>query len=160
MKFRLFTLLITKLLGTDKEAEKADMRLPEKVAGLGMALFLAAAAMIAAFIIKGNILFIAGAVVCVGLSIFAMLCYKNQRIYIISDEEFEYSTLFGNKKVYKFKDIKTLRKNQDSLTLFVFDGELHKVHIESSAILSRRLTDLINKSLAESNNQKEETSND
>ena len=50
-----------------------------------------------------------------------------------------------------FSDIEWLRKNNDSLTLFVA-GE--KVHIESMAILSDRFIELVNKALE--NNSKGE----
>ena len=147
MKFKLLTLLITKLLGVDEEAEKADMHLPVKIAAFGLALILGAAVCATLFIIKNEIVFLVFGIFCLGFAPFTFLCYKNQRIYVLSDEEFEYSTMFGKKTVYKFADIKSLRANQDSMTLFVHDGELHKVHIESSAILSERLMNLINAKL-------------
>lgn len=148
MKFRILTLIITKLLGVDKEAEKADMHLPVKVAAFGLALILGGFVLSAAFIFTKEIYLLVFGIICFGLAPFTLLCYKNQRIFVISDEEFEYSTMFGRKTVYKFADIKSLRANQDSMTLFVADG---KVHIESSAILSQRFMDLINTSLEEKN---------
>jgi hypothetical protein len=146
MKFKLLTLLISKLLGKDEEAEKADMHLPIWIAGFSLALLLATFVLVAAFIGTKSYGLIAGAVICLALAVMAFLCYKNQRIYILSDEEFLYSTMFGRKTTYKFADIKAVKANQDSLTLFVGEG---KVHIESAAILSERLTDLINKALNE-----------
>lgn len=65
---------------------------------------------------------------------------------MISDEEFEYTTFLGKTHRYAFRDITALRKNQDSLTLFV--GK-NKVHIESMAVLSERLVDRINQALAQ-----------
>ena len=59
---------------------------------------------------------------------------------MLSDEEFQYSTFLGNKKIYRFDQITALRKNRDSLTLFL--GK-NKVHIESSAVMSDRLKALI-----------------
>ena len=52
--------------------------------------------------------------------------------------------MFGNTRTYAFSDIQGLRRNQDSLTLFVA-GE--KVHIESMAIISDRLILAINRAL-------------
>ena len=144
MKFKLLTLLITKMLGVDEEAERADMHLPVWIAGFGFALVLAFFFCVALFIVGGNIALLAVAVLMLALAIAAFLCYKNQRIYIISDEEFQYSTFTGKKTVYKFSDIKGLRRNSDSMTLFVADG---KVHIESAAVMSERLVNLINLSL-------------
>jgi hypothetical protein len=56
--------------------------------------------------------------------------------------------MFGNTRTYHFSDIQALRKNQDSMTLYVA-GE--KVHIESMAVLSQRLVDHINRELAKHN---------
>ncbi|MBQ5712079.1 MAG: hypothetical protein IIV61_05660 [Oscillospiraceae bacterium] len=63
---------------------------------------------------------------------------------MISEDRFTYTTMFGNTHTYSFSDIQGLRKNQDSMTLFVAG---HKVHIESMAILSERLVTLINREL-------------
>jgi hypothetical protein len=88
------------------------------------------------------------AVLGIVLGIFAVLCWKNQTIHIISDTQFTYTTMFGNTRTYSFSDIQGLRKNQDSMTLYVA-GE--KVHIESMAVLSQRLVDHINRELAKHN---------
>lgn len=144
MKFKLLTLLITKMLGLDEEAEGADMHLPVWIAGFGFALVLAFFFCTALFIVNRNIALLAAALLMIVLAIAAFMCYKNQRIYVLSDEEFQYSTFTGKKTVYKFSDIKGLRKNSDSMTLFVADG---KVHIESAAIMSERLVSLINLAL-------------
>ena len=88
------------------------------------------------------------AVVCAILGIvfgvFALLCWKNQTIHVISDEQFTYTTMFGKTFTCNFCDIQGLRKNQDSMTLFVAGS---KVHIESMAILSDLLVNLINHAL-------------
>ena len=144
MKLRLLTWFITKILGVDEEAERADMHLPVKIAAFGLALILGGFIFIATYIINGLPIALIFAISCFVIAPFAFLCYRNQRIYVLSDEEFQYSTFTGRKTVYKFKDIKALRANKDSMTLFVGDG---KVHIESSAVLSQRLTDLINAQL-------------
>ena len=65
---------------------------------------------------------------------------------MIDDEQFEYTTFLGNKKVYKFADIIALRRNKDSITMFVGNG---KVHIENGAVLSPRLFERINKAMEE-----------
>ena len=89
-----------------------------------------------------------GAVACIAFGVAALLCWRNQSIHIISDEKFTYTTMFGNTRTYSFSDIQGLRRNQDSLTLFVA-GE--KVHIESMAVLSERLIERINTVLAQIN---------
>lgn len=65
-------------------------------------------------------------------------------IHVISDKEFTYTTMFGKTKNYRFADIERLRKNKDSMTLFVAGD---KLHMESMAILSERLVELINREL-------------
>ena len=82
------------------------------------------------------------------LGIIALLCWKNQAIHVISDTHFTYTTMFGNTTTYSFADIQGLRKNQDSMTLFVAGK---KVHIESMAVLSDRLVDRINAALEKVN---------
>ena len=84
------------------------------------------------------------AVLGIGLGILELLCWRNQSIHIISEEQFTYTTMFGNTYTYSFSDIQGLRKNQDSMTLFVAGK---KVHIESMAVLSQRLVDKINAAL-------------
>ena len=145
MKFKFLTPIITKLLGIDEEAEKADMYLPVWIAGFGLALFLVGFICIAIGIISGEIGLYIAALFCFAVGVAALLCYRNQRIYVKSDEEFEYSTFLGKKTLYRFEDIKKLKKNTDSMTLFVGEG---KVHVEDSAIVSERLKNLINKELA------------
>jgi hypothetical protein len=138
--FRLIADIFSRMLGIDEEAEKADMHLSTRALGLALSSFLATFVLVARYIsTKEWFYLVLGAgflIIFIGI----LLCYKNQRIYIISDEEFIYSTMFGKKKTYRFEQIIALRKNRDSLTLFV-GGD--KVHIESSAVLSDRLKKLI-----------------
>ena len=70
----------------------------------------------------------------------AALCWKNQKIRILDEETFVYTTMFGRKKIYRFEDIIALKRNRDSFTLIMKGG---KVHIESTAILSDRLIEKI-----------------
>ncbi len=138
--FRAIAAVIARLLGVDEDAEKADMHLSNRALGLALSAFLAVFVLVARYIITKEwfYLILAAAFLFVFLGI--LLCYKNQRIYVISDEEFSYTTFLGNKKIYRFDEITALRKNRDSLTLFVGGG---KVHIESSAVMSDRLKKLI-----------------
>ena len=150
MKLKILVKVIEKLLGmTDSgEEPRADMFLPDRL--LAMALvFLAGGTACAIFAIFK---FAVWAVVCgflgIVLGIFALLCWKNQAIHIISDEQFTYTTMFGKTFTYSFSDIQGLRRNQDSMTLLVAEN---KVHIESMAVLSERLVTLINNALSKAN---------
>ena len=137
---RLIAGLITRLLGVDEEAERADMHLSNHALGLAGAALLAVFILVARYIYTKEwfylVLGVAFLLCCIGI----LLCYRNQRIYVLSDEEFQYSTFFGNKKIYRFDEITALRKNRDSLTLFLGKS---KVHIESSAVMSDKLRALI-----------------
>ena len=146
MKLKLMVKVIEKLLGmADRGGElRADMFLPDRL--LAMALvFLAGGLACAVFAVFS---FAIWAVVCavlgIALGVCALLCWKNQTIHVISDQKFTYTTMFGKTSTYAFSDIQDLRQNPDSMTLFVAG---HKVHIESMAILSDRLVDLINSAL-------------
>lgn len=138
--FRLIAALITRLLGVDEEAERADMHLSNHSLGLAGASFIYVFVLVAIYINTKEWFYLVLGGVFLLCFIGILLCYKNQRIYVLSDEEFQYSTFLGNKKIYRFDQITALRKNRDSLTLFL--GK-NKVHIESSAVMSDRLKALI-----------------
>ena len=146
MKLKLLVKLIEKLLGmADKgDGPRADMYLPDKL--LAMALvFLAGGTACAIYaVVKFAIWAVVCAVLGIVLGIFAVLCWKNQTIHVISDTQFTYTTMFGNTRTYSFSDIQGLRKNQDSMTLLV---AYEKIHIESMAVLSERLVSRINQAL-------------
>lgn len=152
MKLKVFVFLMEKLLQAQrgKDEPTADMYLPLWLFAFSIAL--AAITVIGAivFAFTYNIVWIVIAVISLLFSVGAALCWRNQSIVIIDDDTFCYTTFLGNKKTYKFKDIRALRTNRDSLTLFVGDG---KVHIESTAILSERLMDKVNSVLAELYNE-------
>ena len=147
MKLKFLVKIIEKLLGMPDNGDepRADMFLPDRLLAMAI-VFLAGGIACAVFAI---INFAIWAVVCAALGIvlgaLAILCWKNQSIRMISNEQFTYTTMFGNTHTYSFSDIQGLRRNQDSMTLFVADK---KVHIESMAIISDRLIERINKSLS------------
>ena len=147
--------LFEKMIGIDEKAREADMHLPGRMLGMALASLLAVFLLIGRYIFVKEIMYLILAAGFLFIFIGITLCYRNQRIYILSEEEFQYSTFLGNKKVYRFDQIKALRKNHDSLTLFVADG---KVHIESSAVLSDRLKAKIINSFKE--NEESENQND
>jgi hypothetical protein len=126
------------------EKPRADMYLPDWIKWLGIfsdvvavAVFIAAVAMQEWALIIVTVIF--GA-----LGIAAYLCWKNQKIVIIDDKTFEYTTFLGKTMRYDFSEIKRLKPNSDSLTLFVGDG---KVHIESCVNISTELLEKIDAAL-------------
>lgn len=146
MKFRILVALVTKLLKMpeSKDGLRADMYLPEKLLAFSLVLMAVGTGFLVAFCILLNFTMLAVAVACILLGIGALISWKNQTIRIIDEEHFEYTTFFGKKKVFAFADIKGLRRNSDSLTLFVAN---EKVHIESMAVISERLANKINEAL-------------
>ena len=146
MKLKLLVKFVEKILGMSDigDAPRADMYLPERL--LAMALvFLAGGTVCAVLAFFTHVTWtIVCAVLGIGLGIVELLCWKNQAIHVLSDEQFTYTTMFGNTYTYSFADIQGLRKNKDSMTLFVAGK---KVHMESMAVLSERLVNNINQAL-------------
>lgn len=146
MKLKILVKIIEKVFGITYNGEecRADMYLPDRLLAMSLVYFAGAVG----FGIYASFDFEIWAVViatfCLILGVFSLLCWKNQTIYIDSDEQFTYTTMFGKKHTYNFSDIQGLRLNKDSQTLFVANK---KVHIESMAILSDRLVELINNAL-------------
>ena len=145
MKLKMLVKIVEKLLGmADSGGEpRADMFLPDRLLAMSI-VFLAGGIVSIALAIINSVTWVLGVVICFAFGIAALLCWKNQTIHILSEEQFTYTTMFGNVRTYSFSDIQGLRRNQDSLTLFVA-GE--KVHIESMAILSERLVERIDNAL-------------
>ena len=124
---------------------RADMFLPAWLFVMGLLLCIFGTIVGIVFaVLQISTLMIALAAVMVLLGVAAFLCWKNQTIRMLPNDAFEYSTFLGKKTIYRFGDIKGLKKNTDSMTLFVADG---KVDIESIAIVTDRLSDRINKQL-------------
>lgn len=140
MKFRSIVLIMEQLLefvrGEDEET--ADMFLPERL--LSMAFFLIAAtagALCAAVLHAPARGFYLAAAVSFPLGMAAFLCWRNQKICMLNEEEFAYTTMWGKTTIHRFEDIIALNRNRDSYTLILKSG---KVHIESMAIVSDRLS--------------------
>lgn len=121
-----------------------DMHLPKRLLAMAMLFFSGGIALGIYCIFRFAVWAVIAAVLGVLFGIFAFLCWRNQAIYVISDEEFVYSTMFGRKHTYSFQQIRGLRRNGNSLTLLVAGK---KVHIEAMAVLSQRLIDSINHAL-------------
>lgn len=115
---------------------RADMFLPNFLKYFGSFLDVVAAAFLVATFITQIWGLIIGTLISGCLGVAAWLCWKNQTIKIISDEQFEYTTFLGKTTLYRFSDIKEVRINQDSWTLILTNG---KVHIESMVCMSETL---------------------
>lgn len=150
MKLKILVKLIEKLFGItmDDSNPRADMYLPPRLLAMSLVFLAIGMACVVFIVTQFAIWWVVGAVCCIVLGAFALLCWKNQSIRIISDEQFTYTTMFGNTYTYNFSDIQGLRKNQDSMTLFVANKQ---VHIESMAILSDALVARINQALQKTN---------
>ena len=124
------------------------MYMPDRLFGMSLIFVGICAGCITFLFFRFESFAVVGAVLGLVLGAASYLCWRNQCIRVISDKQFTYTTMFGNTYTYNFSDIQGLRRNNDSLTLYV-DGK--KVHIESMAILSDRLVDLINEALQKLN---------
>ena len=146
MKLKILVKLGELILGEaySEDEPRADMFLPLWLLAFAIVMLVAGVAVGVYAAVELSVGAVVGAVVCLGLGIMALLCWKNQSIVVLSDESFEYSTFLGNKKEYRFQDITDLKQNNDSMTLFVGN---EKVHIESCALLTDRLIELINAQL-------------
>ena len=121
------------------------MFLPGWLNGFGIFLDIVAVALLVAMFVTQIWALAIGFVIAGLLGVAATLCWKNQTIRIIDEDTFEYSTFLGKKIRYRFAEIKELRVNQDSMTLFVGNG---KVHIEAMVVISQELMDKIDTALA------------
>lgn len=146
MKLKILVKVIEKLLGMTNSGDgpRADMYLPDRLLAMAMIFIAGGITLVLFAIFKFAVWAVISAPIAIVLGIFALLCWRNQTICVISDTQFTYTTMFGTTHTYSFSDIQGLHKNQDSMTLLVA-GE--KVHIESMAILSQRLVEQINASL-------------
>ncbi len=146
MKLKIFTKIGEILLGRviSDDEPRADMYLPVWILSMGIMLSVAGITIGVIAFVLSSVKAAAVGVVLLIIGIVALLCWKNQSIVMLDDDSFEYRTMFGRKKVYNFSDLERIRKNNDSMTMFIGGG---KVHIESSAILTKRLIDRINRQL-------------
>ncbi len=138
MKFKLIVHALEALLHAlcCEDEHPADMFLPEKLLAMALVFLISAAAALAAAVVMELPLLYPAAAAALTLGASAFLCWRNQKICMLSDETFAYTTMFGRTTVHRFEDIVALKKKNDSFTLILKTG---KVHIESMAILSDRL---------------------
>lgn len=129
----------------EQQKPKADMYLPIKLLAMALALMVASVVALNYGLAKGQAaLGYAGGAALAVFAVSAFMCWKNQKIRILSQDEFEYTTFLGNAHTYRFDDIAGLKRNKDSMTLLLKNG---KVHIESMAVLSPELVEKINTAL-------------
>jgi hypothetical protein len=146
MKLKLLVKIGEIILGKSMSDDepRADMFLPLWLLAFSMLLIAGGIALGIYAIISFTLGIVIACIFCLSLGALAYLCWKNQTIVMFENDTFEYTTFLGNKKIYSFNEITAIRYNKDSMTLFVGDG---KVHIESSAIITDRLAERINKQL-------------
>lgn len=141
---KLGEMILRKGEGFSGEEPRADMYLPIWLLAFAILLMTGGVIMCIFAIIRYSVGVIVASVIAAFLGVLALLCWKNQTVTMLSDDTFEYSTFLGNKKVYSFSDIRGLKRNNDSMTLYVADG---KVHMEACAIITDRLADRIDEQL-------------
>ena len=144
MSFGFITRTIDKLLCINEKDKKADMQLPVRVAFFGVAmafcgLFLT---IIALFSATWSMLLFA--FFALAVSAYSFLSYKFQRIHVLSDTEFEYTTFLGKRKIYRFEHIRAIKSNSESHILILVDG---RINVEPNTVMSERLKQLFNKEL-------------
>jgi len=123
--------------------KEKDMHMPAWLCVLGCVLLAGAlACLVLCFVV--SVYTLIGFALCLCLGVAAILCYKNQWVEMIDDNEFIYSTMFGNETKYYFSDIESLKQSADSMTLHLKNG---KIHIESCAVISERFANAINSKL-------------
>lgn len=146
MKIKLLVKLGELILGKSMSDDepRADMFLPLWLLAFSMLLLAGGIALGIYAIVKFSVGIVVACGFCLALGALAYLCWKNQTIVMFENDTFEYTTFLGNKKVYSFNEINGIRYNNDSMTLFIGDG---KVHIESTAIITERLAERVNKQL-------------
>ena len=144
MKESKFVRFMKKLLRMpETKGARADMYQPDWLMYLGVFLLIAAVLFSLPVIFAFDVAFAFIPIIALALifGVIAILCWRNQTVRIIDEDEFEYTTFLGRKKRYRIADITRLRRNTDSMTMFV--GR-KKVHIETAAIKSERFMKMIN----------------
>ena len=122
-----------------------DMYLPFWVCGCGIFFLVTAPAYLYVFITDAFARhWLLGFVLFFGLGVSAVLGWRNQSAWMISESVFIYQTMFGRKHEYRFSEIRDLRYNNGSMTLILENG---KVHIDSCSIKSTRFINAVNAAL-------------
>lgn len=146
MKLRLLVRFMEKVLhmNSSDDEPRADMYLPEFVPALGLVLLSAALVMVCMEIASFRPALLAAALAAALLGAAALLCWRNQTIRIVGDDEFIYTTFLGHSRSYRFSQITGIKQSSDSSSLIL---GTEKVHIESCAVMSQALIERINQAL-------------
>lgn len=148
MKFRPLVILGEWILGQElpEDRPRADLYLPLWMLALGIGLNIWGIFMgvltVQKFTPAGLLLCVAGIVT----GIAAILYWRNQTVEILTPDTFRYTNPLGRKRVYRFADIRGVKRNKDSMTLILTTG---KVPIEFMAVVTLDLAERINHQLGE-----------
>lgn len=140
-----------KKLKQDKGKVRGDMYQPSSLLTLSILCILIGTGCVFGSVINVTAYNIIIAVLFLVLGIFLFLLWKNQKINILNETQFEYSCPFGKKSVYNFKDIKGLKKGKLSSKLIIGNDRLP---IYSTSIMSKELITLIDNALKVKKNVK------
>lgn len=77
-----------------------------------------------------------------------LLCWKNESVRMLSEDEFEFTSILGKKRRYFFSDITGLRRYEGSYAYTLLLGR-HKLHIKRHFRLTRRFVERINQQLTD-----------
>ena len=98
MKLKLLLKAIEKILGVTYRdgTPRADMYLPERLLAMALILLAGGTACAIYAVISHAVWAIVCAVLGLVFGLAAVLCWRNQTIHVLSEEQFTYTTMFGN----------------------------------------------------------------
>lgn len=140
-----------KKLKQDKGKVRGDMYQPSSMLTLSILCILIGVGCVFGSVINVTAYNIIIAVLFLVFGVSLFLLWKNQKINILSETQFEYICPFGKKFVYNFKDIKGLKKGKLSSQLIIGNDRLP---IYSTSIMSKELITLIDNALKVKKNVK------
>lgn len=77
-----------------------------------------------------------------------LLCWKNESVRMLSEDEFEITSILGKKQRCFFSDITGLKRYEGSYAYTLLLGR-HKLHIKRHFRLTRRFVERINQQLTD-----------
>ena len=158
MKLKLIVKLGEWLLGASypDDQPRADMYLPVKILAMSLMLLVFGLGLGILAVIRQSLAATVIAILFLPMGVVAFLCWRNQGIMMLSNEVFVYRTFLGKEKVYTFRKIRGIVHHRDSKTLYVGND---KIHLESSAIVSKELAARINQELNKRREERREMNN-
>ena len=112
---------------------KYAVHIPKCLFFLGMAVYIAGAAVCVAMLAVGKFFVAIPGFGCMLFGAAAMLCQLDQKVVSAGEGIYVYSTMFGKKKRFNICDFVSMKRNSDSLTLKFKNG---KMHIDNLAVIS------------------------